>query len=147
MRKRRDDDPGKHGRERRAQANHRRRVESGLGDVKTGGWPFFRDEFGGGPECYLDGIGHVGGAKLNRALFTEPENLAGDAKGKGASGDHREAESTDAPEGTAAKRLFGVSDFRYYALADGISEVCARSPRRSVPGAPPDPPQLSLALP
>ncbi len=29
----------------------------------------------------------------------ERENLAGDAKGKGASGYHREAESTDAPEG------------------------------------------------
>ena len=29
---------------------------------------------------------------------TERENLAGDAKGKGTSGDHREAESTDAPE-------------------------------------------------
>src|SRR6476659_2440400 len=29
---------------------------------------------------------------------TEPENLAGDAKGKGASGSHREAESTDASE-------------------------------------------------
>ncbi len=29
---------------------------------------------------------------------TECENLAGDAKGKGASGDHREAESTAAPE-------------------------------------------------
>jgi hypothetical protein len=28
----------------------------------------------------------------------ERENLAGDAKGKGASGSHREAESTDAPE-------------------------------------------------
>ncbi len=28
---------------------------------------------------------------------TERENLAGDAKGKGASGDHRETESTDAP--------------------------------------------------
>ena len=28
----------------------------------------------------------------------ERENLAGDAKGKGASGYHREAESTDAPE-------------------------------------------------
>jgi hypothetical protein len=26
------------------------------------------------------------------------ENLAGDGKGKGASGDHRKAESTDAPE-------------------------------------------------
>jgi hypothetical protein len=29
----------------------------------------------------------------------ERENLAGDAKGKGASGYHREAESTDASEG------------------------------------------------
>ena len=28
----------------------------------------------------------------------ERENFAGDAKGKGTSGDHREAESTDAPE-------------------------------------------------
>ena len=30
-------DPGRHGRERRAQANRCRSVESGLGDVKTGG--------------------------------------------------------------------------------------------------------------
>src|SRR5262245_47983231 len=29
---------------------------------------------------------------------TERENLTGDAQGKGASGSHREAESTDAPE-------------------------------------------------
>ena len=34
---------------------------------------------------------------------TERENLAGDAKGKGASGENREAESTDAPaEGRTA---------------------------------------------
>ncbi len=26
----------------------------------------------------------------------------------------------------AAKRLFGIPDFRYYALANGIAEVCAR---------------------
>ncbi len=43
----------------------------------------------------------------------------------------------------AAKRLFGIPDFRLYALADGIREVCARSPRRSRPGAK-DPPQLTL---
>ena len=30
--------------------------------------------------------------------YKERENLAGDAKGKGASGENREAESTDAPE-------------------------------------------------
>ncbi|MBF0369358.1 MAG: transposase [Magnetococcales bacterium] len=29
----------------------------------------------------------------------------------------------------ASKRVFGVPDFRFYALADGIREVCARSPR------------------
>ena len=30
---------------------------------------------------------------------------------------------------TAAKRLFGIPNFRLYALADGIREVCARSGR------------------
>ena len=30
-------DPGRHGRERRAQANRCRSVEAGLGDVRTGG--------------------------------------------------------------------------------------------------------------
>ena len=33
---------------------------------------------------------------------------------------------------TASKRLFGIPDFRYYAIADGMREVCARSPRRVV---------------
>ena len=31
---------------------------------------------------------------------------------------------------TASKRLFAIPDFRYYAIADGMREVCARSPRR-----------------
>src|SRR5260370_16115131 len=35
---------------------------------------------------------------------TERENLAGDAKGKGASGSNREAETTDAPERGALPR-------------------------------------------
>ena len=35
----------------------------------------------------------------------------------------------------ASKRLFGVPDFRLYALADGIREVCASTPRRLKPGA------------
>jgi hypothetical protein len=30
----------------------------------------------------------------------------------------------------AAKRVFGIPDFRFYALADGIREVCARHPKR-----------------
>jgi len=46
---------------------------------------------------------------------------------------------------TAARRLFGIPDFRLYALADGIREVCARSPRRSQPGAN-APPQLTLGF-
>ena len=46
---------------------------------------------------------------------------------------------------SAAKRIFGVPNFRLYALADGIREVCARSPRRSRPGAH-APPQLTLAF-
>ena len=45
----------------------------------------------------------------------------------------------------ASKRLFGIPDFRLYALADGIREVCARAPRRSILGAN-APPQLTLAF-
>ena len=33
---------------------------------------------------------------------------------------------------TASKRLFGIPDFRFYAIADGIREVCAHSPRRII---------------
>ena len=40
-------DSGRQGRERRAQANRCRSVESGLGDVETGGCPFLRDQLGG----------------------------------------------------------------------------------------------------
>jgi hypothetical protein len=45
----------------------------------------------------------------------------------------------------AAKRLFGIPNFRLYALADGIREICARSPRRPQPiiNAPP---QFSLGF-
>ena len=43
----------------------------------------------------------------------------------------------------ASKRLFGIPDFRLYAIADGIREVCAKAPRRPKPAAN-DPPQLIL---
>lgn len=33
----------------------------------------------------------------------------------------------------AAKRLFGIPDFRYYALSDGIKEILCRFPRHSPP--------------
>lgn len=46
---------------------------------------------------------------------------------------------------TAAKRLFGIPDFRLYALADGIREICARSPRRPQTAAN-APPQLTLGF-
>jgi len=47
---------------------------------------------------------------------------------------------------TAAKRLFGIPNFRLYALADGIREVCARSPRLPL-ARPADVPQLTLGFP
>lgn len=46
---------------------------------------------------------------------------------------------------TASKRLFGIPEFRLYAIADGIREVCARSPRSSKP-QPEAAPQLTLGF-
>jgi hypothetical protein len=45
----------------------------------------------------------------------------------------------------AAKRLFGIPDFRLYALSDGIRQVCARTPRHATPPPPRDR-QLLLRL-
>lgn len=45
----------------------------------------------------------------------------------------------------ASKRQCGIPDFRLYALADGIREVCASSPRRSISGTN-APLQLTLAF-
>ncbi len=47
---------------------------------------------------------------------------------------------------TASKRLFGIPDFRYYAIAEGIREVCARSPRRA-PKPLQSMPQLAFGFP
>ncbi|MBF0176968.1 MAG: hypothetical protein HQL63_08995 [Magnetococcales bacterium] len=44
----------------------------------------------------------------------------------------------------AARRIFGVPDFRLYALADGIHEICARHPRRSPPPPASEHGQLAL---
>ena len=49
------------------------------------------------PEACPSGIRHVGGAKLNQALVRNVRTCRSDAKGKGTSGQNREAESTDAP--------------------------------------------------
>jgi len=48
---------------------------------------------------------------------------------------------------TAAKRFFGVPDFRYYAIADGIREIFQRCPRPgSAPLIPPSPQLLLVPL-
>ena len=47
---------------------------------------------------------------------------------------------------TASKRLSGIPDVRYYAIADGIREVCASSPRRA-PRPPEKMPQLAFGFP
>ena len=40
----------------------------------------------------------------------------------------------------ASKRLFGIPDFRYYALSDGIKELLTRFPRNKAPSSPPSSP-------
>src|SRR5262249_12749463 len=97
-------DSGRHGRERRAQANRCRSVETGLGDVRTGGCTFLRDQFGGclrlperHPACRR--------REARPGFRTERENLAGDAKGKDTSGYNRKVESTDAPERGGLPRI------------------------------------------
>jgi len=53
-----------------------------IGDVKTGGAIFFRDQFGGGPEACPSGIRHVGGAKPDQALVWNVRTCRPDAKGE-----------------------------------------------------------------
>ncbi|MFW5870435.1 MAG: hypothetical protein ACOCVL_02095 [Candidatus Sumerlaeota bacterium] len=43
----------------------------------------------------------------------------------------------------AAQRPFGIPDFRYYALADGIRDIFSRSHARPFGKAPPDPIQTA----
>ena len=52
-----------------------------IGDVKTGGAIFSRDQFGGGPEACPGGIRHVGGAKPDQALVWNVRTCRPDAKG------------------------------------------------------------------
>ena len=88
-------DSGRHGRERRAQANRCRSVESCSDDVKTGGWPNLRDQLG---RCLRRPKRHPAYRRREPqpGSCRERENLTSDDKGKGASGSNREAESTDA---------------------------------------------------
>jgi hypothetical protein len=52
-----------------------------IGDVKTGGAIFSRDQRGGGPEACPSGIRHVGGAKPDQALVWNVRTCHPDAKG------------------------------------------------------------------
>jgi len=53
-----------------------------MGDVKTGGAIFFRDQLGGGPEACLSGIRHIGGAKPDQALVWNVRTCRPDVKGE-----------------------------------------------------------------
>jgi hypothetical protein len=53
-----------------------------IGDVKTGGAIFSRDQRGGGPEACSSGIRHVGGAKPDQALVWNVRTCRPDAKGE-----------------------------------------------------------------
>jgi hypothetical protein len=46
----------------------------------------------------------------------------------------------------AAQRFFGVPDFRYYTIADGLRELLAKSTRAPFPTNPPEPPSPQLLL-
>ena len=52
-----------------------------MGDVKTGGAIFSRDQRGGGPEACPSGIRQVGGAKPDQALVWNVRTCRSDAKG------------------------------------------------------------------
>src|SRR5215831_10628968 len=67
---------------------------------------------------------------------TERENLAGDGKGKGASGSNREAESTDAPERGGLPRSSDeaavmVVERRGQVIAVGLGQPATGGPRHS----------------
>jgi len=47
----------------------------------------------------------------------------------------------------AAKRLFGVPDFKYYALSDGLSALFSRHPGKPLrPPRPPNAAQMELTF-
>src|SRR5580693_6524979 len=61
---------------------------------------------------------------------TERENLAGDAKGKGASGSNREAESTDAPDPASKNRLLEITSGSCRGQ-QGLVTTCKDSPNEA----------------
>jgi hypothetical protein len=58
------------------------KCRNSIGDVKTGGAIFSRDQLGGGPEACPSGIRHVGGAKPDQALVWNVRTCRPDAKGE-----------------------------------------------------------------
>src|SRR5215475_13723331 len=70
---------------------------------------------------------------------TERENLAGDAKGKGASGSNRKAESTDAPERgglprSSAEAAVMVVERRGWVIAADVGQLVRREEPLSFSG-------------
>ena len=58
------------------------KCRNSIGDVKTGGAIFSRDQRGGGPEACPSGIRHVGGAKPDQALVWNVRTCRPDARGE-----------------------------------------------------------------
>ena len=85
------------------------------------------------------GIRRVGSAKLDQAPVRNVENLAGDDKGKGASGPNREAENTDAPERGGLPRSSDeaavmVVERRGQVIAVGLGQPAMGGTRHSTEG-------------
>ena len=84
------------------------KCRNSIGDVKTGGAIFSRDQRGGGPEAWPSGIRHIGGAKPDQALVWNVRTCRSDAKGR-PSGENRKDQSTDAGhrDGVVCSRVEG----------------------------------------
>lgn len=76
-----------------------------MDDVKTGRKSLAREESGGCPDCWPDGIRHEGGVTLHLALARNVGTCRLDAKGEAQAGGPRKGESTDAGHRGGATRI------------------------------------------
>src|SRR5262245_54317232 len=90
-----------------------------------------KDEFGGCPDTARAAIRRVGSAKLDQASVRNVRTWLAMAKGKGASGSDRKAESTDAPErgglprGSDESSVMGLEP-RGQAIAGDLGQLVRR---------------------
>jgi hypothetical protein len=75
-----------------------------IDDVETGGKSLTREESGGCPDYYPDGIRHKGGVTLHLAFAWNVGTCRPDAKGEIQAGGPREDESTEAGHRGGATR-------------------------------------------